>query len=165
MYSITDIPVYIVLPSKASILAPWEAIGYCVFAAGYYVNSHKTDSFRRCRPNVVTTLNYTECKKNKWRTPSQYWAALPFSPQKRLNLSGHGLYKVFESVPQGCWPHVDSNASQTCVKVWVTCAFGWWTILDTHGKLLSVEKSAALLCFFWHWLVLLATTTIHRFYI
>jgi hypothetical protein len=32
--------------------------------------------------------------------------------------------------------HVDSNA------VWMS--FGWWTILDTHEKLLSVKNPAAL---------------------
>jgi hypothetical protein len=32
--------------------------------------------------------------------------------------------------------HVDSNAG------WMS--FGWWTILDTHRKLLSVKKPAAL---------------------
>jgi hypothetical protein len=36
--------------------------------------------------------------------------------------------------------NVDSNASHNCVLF----AVGWWTILDTQGKLLSVKDPAAL---------------------
>ena len=43
----------------------------------------------------------------------------------------------------GMLAHVDSNAfPQLCQVGWMS--FGWWTILDTHGKLLSVKNPAAL---------------------
>jgi hypothetical protein len=38
--------------------------------------------------------------------------------------------------------HVVSNASHSSQVVWMS--FGWWTILDTHGKLLSVKNPVAL---------------------
>ena len=38
--------------------------------------------------------------------------------------------------------HVDSNASHSCQVGWMS--FGWWTILDTQGKLLSVKNPAVL---------------------
>ena len=34
--------------------------------------------------------------------------------------------------------NVDSNSSHSCQVGWMS--FGWWTILDTHGKLSTVEK-------------------------
>ena len=62
----------------------------------------------------------------------------PFCPQNSLYSSGHGLYNVSnafhrDAVP--CW-------LQYFPQVWMS--FGWWTILDTHGKLLSVKNPAAL---------------------
>jgi hypothetical protein len=40
--------------------------------------------------------------------------------------------------------HGDSDASHSCVKLENKMTFGWWTILDTQWKLLSVKNPAAL---------------------
>jgi hypothetical protein len=72
-------------------------------------------------PNIVNTLvilSYT-----------------PFCLQNSLNLPGHGLYKLAKVCWFQCFP-------QLCQVLWMS--FGWWTILDTHGKLLSVKFLAAL---------------------
>ena len=42
----------------------------------------------------------------------------------------------------GMLAHARSNASKSCQVGWMS--FGYWTILDKHGKLLSVKKPAAL---------------------
>ena len=47
-----------------------------------------------------------------------------------------------KSIPQGCWPMLTPKLLQSCQLDWMS--FGRWTILDTHGKLLSVKNLAAL---------------------
>ena len=49
----------------------------------------------------------------------------------------------------GMLTHVNSKASHSWLDVLGWMSFGWWTILDTHGKLLSM-KNQAVLQFFTH---------------
>ena len=66
----------------------------------------------------------------------------PFCPQNSLNSSGHGPYKVskvFHKDAGSCWLQC---FPQLCQAGWIP--FGWWTILDTHGRLLSVKNPAEL---------------------
>uniref|UniRef100_A0A8C8GUU6 Decaprenyl-diphosphate synthase subunit 1 n=1 Tax=Oncorhynchus tshawytscha TaxID=74940 RepID=A0A8C8GUU6_ONCTS len=63
--------------------------------------------------------------------------------QNSLNSSGRGTLQGVESVPQGYWaPCLLQCFPQLCQVDWMS--FGWWTILDTHGKWLSVKNPAAL---------------------
>jgi hypothetical protein len=63
-------------------------------------------------------------------------------PQNSLNLSGPGLYKVSKAF------HIDAGSRwlqcfpQLCVVG--SMSFGWWNIIDTHRKLLSVKNPVAL---------------------
>ena len=66
----------------------------------------------------------------------------PFCTQNRLNSSGHGVYKVskvFHRDAGPCWLQCFPQLFQVD---WMS--FGGWTILDTHGKRLSVKNPAAL---------------------
>ena len=66
----------------------------------------------------------------------------PFCPQNSLNSSGHGLCKVskaFQRDAGPCWLHW---FPQLCQVAWMS--FRWWTVLDTHRKLLSMKNPAAL---------------------
>ena len=57
--------------------------------------------------------------------------------ESSLNSSGHGLYKVLKVFHRDA---IDSKASpQLCPVGWMS--FEWWTILETHRKLLTVKKS------------------------
>ena len=65
----------------------------------------------------------------------------PFCPQKCLNLSGHGLYKVliaFHRNSTPCWLQCFPQLYQVG---WMS--FGWWTILDAHGKHFEREKPSS----------------------
>ena len=69
----------------------------------------------------------------------------PFSPQNSLNSSGHGLYnvsKVFNRDADPCWLQCLPQLCQVG-----SMSFGWWTILDTHGKLLSFKISSSIAIF------------------
>ena len=70
-------------------------------------------------------------------------SCIPCCPQNSLNSSG-GMdstrsQKVFHRDAGPCWLKC---FPQMCQVGWMS--FGWWTILDTHGKLLSVKNPAAL---------------------
>ena len=67
---------------------------------------------------------------------------IPFCPQNSLSLSGHGLYKVLKVLHRDVGPCWLQCFTQLCQVGWMS--FGWWTILDTHGKLLSVKNPAVL---------------------
>jgi hypothetical protein len=66
----------------------------------------------------------------------------PFIPQNSLNLSGHGLYKVSKAFHRHAGPCWLQCFPQLCQVVWMS--FGWWTILDTHRKMVSVKNPAVL---------------------
>ena len=67
----------------------------------------------------------------------------PFCPQNSLNsLVGAWTLQGVESVPQGRWPMLRKCFPKLCQVGWMS--FGFWTALDTHGKLLSLENPAAL---------------------
>ena len=63
-------------------------------------------------------------------------------PQNSFNSSGHGLYKVLNAFYRDASPCWLQCFPQLCQVGWMSC--GWWTILDTYGKLLSVKNPAAL---------------------
>jgi hypothetical protein len=66
----------------------------------------------------------------------------PFCPQNSLNSLGQGVNKVWKGFHRDagpCWLHC---FPQLCQVGWMS--FGWWTMLDKHGKLLSVKNPAAL---------------------
>jgi hypothetical protein len=59
-----------------------------------------------------------------------------------LNSSGHGLYKVLKVFDREAGPCWLQCFQQFCQVGWMS--FGWWTILDTDRKLLSMRNPAAL---------------------
>ena len=59
-------------------------------------------------------------------------------PSELPQFVGPWTLQGVESVPQGCWPMFTPMLQ----VVWMS--FGWWTILDTHGKLLGVKNPAVL---------------------
>ena len=86
-------------------------------------------------------LNYTLNVKNI-RNTFLIFSCTPFCPQNSLNSSWHGLYEVSKAFHRDagqCWLQC---FPQLCQVVWMS--FGWWTILDTHKKLLSMKNPAAL---------------------
>jgi hypothetical protein len=75
----------------------------------------------------------------KLSIPNIYRTNTPFCPQPQF-VRARTLHGV-ESVPQGCWPMLTPilpTVVSGCLNV-----FGWWTILDTHRKLLSVKNPTA----------------------
>ena len=66
----------------------------------------------------------------------------PFCTQNSLNSLGHGLHKVLKAFHRDASPCWLQWFSQLCQVGWMS--FGWWTILDTHGKLLRVKNPAEL---------------------
>ena len=79
---------------------------------------------------IYCIVLYTRCTKHYVHL-SNIALHPPF--QNSLNSSRHGFYKVSKALTQ-CFP-------QLWQVEWMS--FGWWTILDTHGKLLSVNNPAA----------------------
>ena len=67
----------------------------------------------------------------------------PFCRQKSLNSSGLGLYKVLNALHRDAGPCWLQCFPQLCQVGWMF--FGWWTILDTHRKPLSMKNPAAVL--------------------
>jgi hypothetical protein len=55
-----------------------------------------------------------------------------FCSFKSLNLSGHGLHKVSKAFHRDAGPCWLLSVPQLCQVGWMS--FGWWTILNTHGK-------------------------------
>jgi hypothetical protein len=67
-------------------------------------------------------------------------------PSDQLQLIKAWVLQGVESIPQGCWPMLTPMLTPLFCQVdWMS--FGWWTILDTHRKLLSVKNPAVLLFF------------------
>uniref|UniRef100_A0AAZ3S4W9 D-isomer specific 2-hydroxyacid dehydrogenase NAD-binding domain-containing protein n=1 Tax=Oncorhynchus tshawytscha TaxID=74940 RepID=A0AAZ3S4W9_ONCTS len=91
-------------------------------------------------------LSLEELKK---RSPQFVWTWTPQGCWPMLTLQG------VERVPQGCWPMLTlqgvervpqgcwSMLTQRSHKLCQSCldVLGWWNILDTHGKLLSVKTN------------------------
>jgi hypothetical protein len=65
-----------------------------------------------------------------------------FCPQNSLNCSVHGLNKVSKVFHRDAGPCWLQCFPQLCQVGWMS--FGWWTILDTRGKLLSVKNPTSL---------------------
>uniref|UniRef100_A0A4W5LEU1 Phospholipid/glycerol acyltransferase domain-containing protein n=1 Tax=Hucho hucho TaxID=62062 RepID=A0A4W5LEU1_9TELE len=100
----------------------------------------------RVRVHTINVLYYHTvhyCMYTEYTKHQEYVESHPpFCPQNSLNSSGSWTLQGVESVPQGCWPHVDSNASpQLCQVGWMS--FGWWTILDTHTETVECEKPSS----------------------
>ena len=70
----------------------------------------------------------------------------PLYPQNSLNSSGHGL-KVSKAFHRNAGPCCLHCFPQVCQVGWMS--IGWWTMLDTHRKLLSL-KNPPLLQFLTH---------------
>jgi hypothetical protein len=64
----------------------------------------------------------------------------PFCLQNNLNLLGRGLYKLSKAFHRDTGPCWLQSFPQLCQIVWMS--FGWWTILDTHRKLLCEKPSS-----------------------
>ena len=73
-----------------------------------------------------STRIYTECVKQS------------------LFLLGHGLYKVLKAFHRDSGPCWLQCIQQLCQVGWMS--FGWWTILDTHGKQLSMKNGNDFSC-------------------
>ena len=92
----------------------------------------------------MTTLsqNITQRTHNTQNTFLILSCIQPFCPQNSLNSLGHGLYKVSKAFHRDAGPCWLQCFQQLCQVGWMS--FRWWTILDTHGKLLSVKNPEAL---------------------
>jgi hypothetical protein len=62
----------------------------------------------------------------------------PFCHQNSLNLSWHGLYKVFKAFHRDAGPCWLQCFPRLCQVGWMS--FGWWTILDTHRETVEHGK-------------------------
>ena len=82
-------------------------------------------------PNIRNTFLILSCT-----------SPFSFCPQISLNTSGHGLYKVLKAFHRDAGPSWLQCLRQLCQVVWMS--FGWWIILDTYIKLLSVKNPAPL---------------------
>ena len=101
----------------------------------------------KCQRVVLLVILSTE-KKN---TNKPMWAKMPlicvYSHRELREQRGTAkelqeLYKVSKAFHRGAEPFWLQCFPRLCQVVWMS--FGWWTILDTHGKLLSVKNQAVL---------------------
>ena len=91
-------------------------------------------------PKVTEQRRYTLSVQNI-RNTLLILSCTPFCPQNSLNSSGHGLYKGPTALHRDADPCWLQCFPQFCHIGWMS--FVWWTILDTHGKLLCVEKPSS----------------------
>jgi hypothetical protein len=82
----------------------------------------------------------TECTKHYEHLPNIQFH--PLLPSEQPQFVGHGLYKVSKAFHRDAGPYWLQCFPQLCQVGWMS--FGWWTILDTHRKLLSVKNPAVL---------------------
>jgi hypothetical protein len=90
---------------------------------------------------IVYKQSKTSLYLGFWWGTTVELSLFPLCPQNSLNSLGYGLYKVSKAahrVADPCW----LQCVPQCQVGWMS--FGWWTILDTHGKLLIVKNPAAL---------------------
>jgi hypothetical protein len=94
------------------------------------------------KPKLKLAVSYCTTNRNnsmiyKHLVHGTYRIYIHCCPQNSLISLGHELHKLLKAFHRDagpCWLQ--------CLPQ--LCQVGWWTILDTHGKLLSVKNPAAL---------------------
>jgi hypothetical protein len=86
--------------------------------------------------NVCLSLSKPLCIENIRNIIFSWTPLLPYEPSQSV---GAWCRKAFHRDADPCWLQC---FPQLCQVGWAS--FGWWTILDKHGKLLSMKNPAAL---------------------